>query len=61
MLNKSALRANGADTFMSVVLCNMPIIMIRSFSMSILKAFSWDFCISFPPDHLEHLENSFEP
>ena len=28
-LNKSALRGNGADTFMSVVLYNMRIIMIR--------------------------------
>ena len=28
-LNKSALRGNGADTFMSVVFYNMPIIMIR--------------------------------
>ena len=28
-LNKSAIRGNRADTFMSVVLYNMPIIMIR--------------------------------
>ena len=52
--NTSALRGNGTDTCMSVALCNMPIIMIRSCSINILKASSWQSCISFPTDHLEH-------